>query len=169
LYEAVYIAQHELGRVEQGDEPRRQAVVVLSDGEDTRSWISFDDVLGQAQRSAVTVFTIMPSPPVPDWARRAGRGQQVRFDMRRLAEVTGGRAFAPANIADLEPIYWEIGAELGQQYLLGYVPSAPREGFRRVSVRVETRPGLRARTRSGYYAGTSRLDGAPASRSGQAR
>ena len=169
LYEAVYIANHELARAQESGEARRQAVVVLSDGEDTRSRIAFQDVLQQAHRAAVTVFAIMPSPPVPDWIRRTGMGQQVRFDMRRLAEVTGGRAFTPANAADLDSIYAEIAAELGQQYLLGYVPSTAGEGLRRVSVRVETRAGLRVRTRSGYYAGTSRLYAPPLSQPGASR
>ena len=88
----------------------------------------------------------------------------------QLAETTGGRAFAPAGFADVEPIYAEIAAELSQQYWLGYVPSSAGEaGFRRVSVRVETRPGLRARTRSGYYVSTSRRAAVPAIGSGTAR
>ena len=90
--------------------------------------------------------------------------------MRELAETTGGRTFAPAGFADVEAIYAEIAAELSQQYWLGYVPASPgKTGFRRVSVRVETRPGLRARTRSGYYASTSRRAAVPAIGSGTAR
>jgi Ca-activated chloride channel family protein len=162
LYEALYTAQHELTRARpDGIELRRQAVVVLTDGDDTRSAISFADVLDQAQRSAVTVFTITPSAAV-DEPNRLEYDQKIRFGMRQLAEITGGRAFAPAGFASVATIYDEIAAELSQQYWLGYVPSARQAaGFRRVSVRVETRPGLRARTRTGYYS-TIRRAVAPA-------
>jgi Ca-activated chloride channel family protein len=170
LYEALYLAQHELARARPaGDELRRQAVVVLTDGDDTRSRLSYADVLEQARRSPVTIFTITPSLGV-ETARQIEYGRGIRFGMRELAETTGGRAFAPAGFADVEPIYAEIAAELSQQYWLGYVPtSAGEAGFRRVSVRVETRAGLRARTRSGYYVSTSRRAAVPSIDSGTAR
>ncbi len=170
LYEALYVAQHELARARPADgEARRQAVVVLTDGDDTRSRIALADVLEQAQRTSVTIFTIVPMPP-QDAARHVQYDQGIRFGMRQLAETTGGRAFAPAGFADIEPIYAEIAAELSQQYWLGYVPSAAADGgFRRVSVRVETRPGLRARTRSGYYATISRRAALPAAGSDTVR
>jgi Ca-activated chloride channel family protein len=158
LYDAIYIAQHELARARQSTDPRRQAIVVLSDGDDTRSRLSFDDVLDEAKRSAVTVFTITTAL-VPG-VTPVGVDQQIRFDMRQLAEVTGGRTFAAVGIADLERVYDEIAVELGQQYWLGYVrPNAEQDGFRRVSVAVETREGLRARTRSGYQVSTPRRAG----------
>jgi VWFA-related protein len=84
------------------------------------------------------------------------------FDLRSLAEETGGRAFVPARLEDLSGAYQEIAEELGQQYWLAYVPSTGSvEGFRRVSVRVETRPELQARTRSGYYAARTRASVRP--------
>ena len=156
LYEAIYVAQHELERTRPKNDPRRQAIVLLSDGDDTRSRIAFDDVLEQARRSPVTIYTVTPSP-VSDPVTRIPWQQGTLFDMRQIAEVTGGRSFAPVKIDDLPPIYSEIASELGQQYWLGYVPLSEKEGFRRVSVRVDGqgRSGIRARTRSGYYAGGS--------------
>ena len=72
LYEALYLAQHELARARPaGGALRRQAVVILTDGDDTRSRLSFADVLEQARRSPVTIFTITPSPG-PDAPSRAG-------------------------------------------------------------------------------------------------
>jgi VWFA-related protein len=156
LHEALYITQRELARTRQpGGEPRRQAVVVLTDGDDTASRVSFEDVQEESRSSAVTIFTIVPSP-FQDPALPALRAQGVAFQMRQLAEATGGRAFAPTSPADLQAVFDDIAGELGQQYWLAYArpPDAPA-GFRRVSVRVETRPGLRARTRSGFYAGRS--------------
>jgi VWFA-related protein len=164
LFDALYITQRELTRTRQvNSEPRRQAVVVLTDGDDTASHVSFDDVHEESRSSAVTIFTIVPAP-VQEPAFPALRDQRVVFNMRQLAEETGGRAFAPAGPADLQAVFEDIAGELSQQYWLAYTrpPDAPA-GFRRVSVRVETRPGLRARTRSGFYASRP-LAAAPASR-----
>ena len=59
LYNAVYVALREFGRaVAPGDPVRRRAIVVLSDGEDTASLLSFDEMLAEARRAGVTVYTI---------------------------------------------------------------------------------------------------------------
>jgi Ca-activated chloride channel family protein len=156
LYEAMYVALGELSRARRDvTELRRQALVVLSDGEDTSSrGVSFDDLLEDARRRGVTMFTILPSPPEPDpQFDPRGRLLKTRFQMRQLAEATGGRAFTPASFDQLGGIYDDIAAELGQQYFLAYMPAtAVQAGFRRVLVRLDTRPLLSARTRSGYYA-----------------
>ena len=155
VYEALYVTLRDLARsrAEPG-EPRRQAVVVLSDGEDNRSHVEFGDLLDEAQRMTTTIFTILPGPfPDPDLADPTRAKPNALFEMRTLAEQTGGRAFAPATMADLGRIYREIASELSQQYLLAYAPQpTPVDGFRRIAVRAETRPDLRVRTRSGYAA-----------------
>jgi hypothetical protein len=77
VYEALYVTLRDLARsrAEPG-EPRRQAVVVLSDGEDNRSHVEFGDLLDEAQRMTTTIFTILPGPfPDPDLAIRHGRSQ----------------------------------------------------------------------------------------------
>ena len=77
------------------------------------------------------------------------------FEMRALAEATGGRVFTPATMADLARVYQDI-AERAQApgTWLAYAPQpSPIDGFKRIAVRTETHPGLRARTRSGYYVG----------------
>jgi Ca-activated chloride channel family protein len=155
LHEALYIALRDLARARRGADGslRRQALVVLTDGDDTRSSLTFGDVLDEARRSAVTIFTIVPSAPA--WEQLLDPAPRRRpaapYDMRQLAEETGGRAFAPAQIQELAGVYADIAEELSRQYWLGYVPSTPRSGFRRVSVRVLSQPTLRARTRNGYY------------------
>jgi Ca-activated chloride channel family protein len=155
LYEALYVSVRELARGRHaGGALRRQAIVVLSDGDDNRSRVvGFDDVLDAARRSAVTIFSITPAPTAPPPPTLGGRPPTALFEMRQLAEETGGRAFVPSVTSELGRVYQDIAAELAQQYWLAYTPPpAAREGFRRVSVRIETRPGLRARTRAGYYA-----------------
>jgi VWFA-related protein len=152
LYEALYVSIRDLARARRDAATvRRQAIVVLSDGDDNRSrGVGFEDVLDAARRSAVTIFTIVPAAPESP----AQRGRQVAmlYEMRMLAADTGGRAFVPAAPGDLAAVYDDIAGELAQQYWLAYPPPpSASHAFRRVSVRVEGRPGLRARTRSGYY------------------
>jgi Ca-activated chloride channel homolog len=155
LYEALYVALRELARAQRGTDPlRRQALVVLSDGEDTGSRLLFEDVLEEARRNAVTMFTITPSASGVDafsgvpLYRRPG----AAYEMGQLARETGGRTFAPARIEDLAGVYGEISEELSRQYWLAYVPGPSSGGFRRLSVRIVGEPTLRARTRTGYYA-----------------
>lgn len=162
LHEAVYIALKELDRAHRADAGvRRQALVVLTDGADNRSRIPYEHVLEEARASAVTIFTILPGLPLP--RVMLGLDSTVLFEMRQLAEDTGGRSFVPTAASDLAGVYDEIASELREQYWLAYVPSSIQPGFRRVSVQVHTRPGVRARTRSGYNAG-HRLTSSPAAR-----
>lgn len=157
LYESIYLALHTLARTRhEQDGVRRRALVVLSDGMDNASHIPFEQALDAARTGDVTIFTIVPvekdpAMPVPEelnWLDRT-----MRFEMRRLAEDTGGRAFVTSDPAELPGVYEQIGSELREQYWLAYAPTTIQSGFRRVSVRVLDPPGLQARTRSGYTAG----------------
>jgi VWFA-related protein len=77
--------------------------------------------------------------------------------MRQLAQETGGRAFFPVKIDDLNGVYSEIADELASQYTLGYTSkNAKRDGaYRRIVVRVD-RPSSVPRTKQGYYAPVTR-------------
>lgn len=155
LHQAIYITLRELAAARRNDpQIRRQALVVLTDGEDTAPMVSFEDVLDEARRGAATIFVIKPpEPSIPASFRRSTTPRNLlSYGMRTLAEETGGRGVLPMQLADLPHTYMEIAEELSHQYWLGYAPEQSTGGFRHVSVRVMTRPGLRARTRSGYYA-----------------
>jgi Ca-activated chloride channel family protein len=152
LYNALYIALKELNktmRQEDASNPRRRAIIVLSDGDDTSSLMSFDEVLDVASRSDTIVYTIGLG------RREPGRQkyEDGEFVMRKLAQQTGGRAFFPLQARDLASVYQEIRDELSNQYSLGYESTAQgRDGkWRRINVQV-TRPGVTARTRLGYFA-----------------
>ena len=155
LYNAIYISLKELAKTKANseDDVRRQALVLFSDGEDTSSLISFDEVLELAKRSETAIFTI---------ALRGADSQtkgfhEAEFVMRQLAQETGGRAFFPLKIDDLNGIYSEIGDELASQYTLGYSSrNGKRDGaWRRVVVQVD-RPNVTPRTKRGYYAPTNK-------------
>ena len=156
LYNGVYMTLKELvkGRLG-GADIRRQALVVLSDGADTASLLSFEDVMDAAKQAGIAAYTItLRSRPVVALPGDSARFSQAEFAMRSLAAETGAKAFFPVAITELAGIYSAIAAELGAQYALGYMPSnLKRDGsYRRVSVRLVDRPGVRLRTRAGYVA-----------------
>jgi VWFA-related protein len=155
LYNAIYISLKELAKIKAGGEEdvRRQALVLFSDGEDTSSLISFDEVLELAKRSETAIFTIALRG-----ADTQSKGfHEAEFVMRQLAQETGGRSFFPAKIDDLNGVYAEIGDELASQYTLGYSSkNGKRDGaYRRIVVQVD-RANVTPRTKRGYYAPTSR-------------
>lgn len=155
LYNAIYIALKELGKVRAVSEAdiRRQALVVFSDGEDTSSLVSFDEVLDLAKRSEVAIYTIALRGT--DIQSKGFR--EAEFVMRDLAQETGGRSFFPTQASNLGNIYQQIADELASQYVLGYTPkNARRDGqWRRVVVQI-ARPGDTPRARRGYFAPTTR-------------
>ena len=156
LYNAVYIALKDLKKVmaKNTEEIRRQAIVLLSDGEDTSSLLPFEEVLDLAKRSETAIYAIgLRSPDGPGSTTKGFK--EAEFVLRQFAQETGGRSFFPSQTADLAGIYGQISDELSSQYTVGYTSrNARRDGsWRRVVVRT-TRPNLTARTKLGYFAPT---------------
>lgn len=155
LYNGLYMTLKEMVKQRrlQGD-VRRQAIAVLSDGNDTASLIGFEDVMDVAKQTGIAIYTITLKSPYA--VRSANSGSRYfsesEFAMKSLAQETGARAFFPVVIAELAGVYGTIAEELASQYALGYTSKNPkRDGaFRRVVVRVEDHPGARTRTRTGY-------------------
>jgi len=157
LYNAVYIALKDLKKVvaKNIDEIRRQAIVVLSDGEDTSSLLPFEEVLDLAKRSETAIYAI--GLRSNENASTASKGfREAEFVLRQLSQQTGGRAFFPNHVNELANVYGQISDELSSQYTIGYSSKNPkRDGsWRRVVVRTD-RPSTSARTKQGYFAPTS--------------
>ena len=157
LYNAVYIALKDLKKVvaKNSDEIRRQAIIVLTDGEDTSSLLPFEEVLDLAKRSETAIYSI---------GLRAGEGsttttrgfKEAEFVLRQFSQETGGRPFFPNQLSDLNNVYGQIADELSSQYSVGYTSRNPkRDGaWRRLIVRID-RPNVIARTKLGYFAPTT--------------
>jgi len=155
LHNAIYIALKELRKIRAVSEEdvRRQALIVFSDGEDTSSLVSFEEVLDLAKRSETSIYAIA----LRGADTQAKGFREAEFVMRTLAQETGGRAFFPGRIDDLDNVYRQINEELASQYTLGYSSANPRRdgAWRRVVVQV-SRPNVTPRAKKGYYAPTSR-------------
>jgi Ca-activated chloride channel family protein len=151
LYNAVYIALSELRQVraETAADIRRQAIVLLSDGDDTSSLKTAEEVVDLAKRTDTLVYAIS----LRDKEERArGQWSEADFVLRSLAQETGARAYFVNDVTELEAIYVQIADELANQYTLGYTSTnTKRDGaWRRIVVKT-TRPGQAARTRTGYF------------------
>ena len=121
----------------------KRALVLLSDGEDSRSRYTFAETLEFAQRSGVAIYTI--------GLGLDRRQLEARSVLKRLARETGGQFFAIASARELDGIYSQIEQELRSQYLLAYQSTHEEGGdFRRVEVEVAHK-GLKAKTIPGYY------------------
>jgi Ca-activated chloride channel homolog len=129
----------------------QKIAVVYTDGADTRSTLRRDEVLDLLKVSDVTMYVI---------GYLEGHPSSARLDQRqvlsRFSDLTGGRAFYPSSLKEIDRIYDEIRGEILSRYSIGYVSTDERMdgAWRDVEIRV-TRPGLkgvRVRTRPGYFA-----------------
>jgi Ca-activated chloride channel family protein len=154
LYNALYVALVELKKVKAQslDEVRRQAIVVLSDGEDTASAVDYDYVLDAAKRSEVLIYCIGLKSKTDSPTKGF---KEADFVLRTLSQETGGRVFFVELLPQLAAVYQTIADELVSQYTIGYTSKNPkRDGaWRTVRVMVDA-PDAVARTKPGYYAPT---------------
>jgi Ca-activated chloride channel family protein len=150
LYNAIYISLKELKKIkaQTAEEIRRQAIVVLSDGDDTSSLVEYEEVLDLAKRSETLIYSIGLKQDNNDKAEF----KEAEFVLKQLASETGGRSFFPSSTSELPGIYQQISEELASQYTLAYSSrNTVRNGaWRRIVVRVN-RAGLQTRTRRGYF------------------
>ncbi len=161
LRTAIYVALKQFGRrAHDSGEVRRQAIAVLSDGEDTASVVSFDDVMALARKTGVNIYSIGLRSEYATLRSGSDRRyfSDADYSMKSLAQETGGQAFFPTRVNELTGVYDAIAGELSAQYSLGYSPSNPRNDgrFRRIIVRITSNPAISPRARSGYTADTPR-------------
>ena len=153
LHNALYVAIKDLQREARTRELRRRAIVLFTDGEDTASLVTDDQVLDLAKKSEVAIYAIsLRSQRPQDRMRQAF--SQAEYLMNALGRETGGRAYFPTALSELDSVYDRIAQELRTLYSVGYASSnARRDGkWRRIVVRVRNREGLTVRHRLGYYA-----------------
>ena len=151
LYDGIYIALRDLQRHRKASEVRKQVIVLLSDGVDTRSHVGFDDITKLSAQLGAAIYVI--AAPLVEFGHRedADRMRRARFDLSQLGRDSGGRVFNPAKLEELPAVCAAIAHEMANQYEIAYVPQrhSKTRGFRQVSVRVENAV---ARTRAGYVA-----------------
>jgi Ca-activated chloride channel homolog len=129
----------------------RTILVLFTDGGDTRSVTSFSDVMTLVRASDVTIYTVGFLEHQSSFSR-----SDQRLRLTQLATESGGEAFFPSSMKQIDEAYDKVLAQIRAQYSLGYVSTnTGRDGrWRKVEIRVR-RPdlkGLRVQTRKGYFA-----------------
>ena len=154
LFNAVYIALRDFKRAATAPTGgrQRQVVVLISDGDDTSSLLTFEEVLNLAVQSDAIIYTIRVPP--------AGPGPPPRRDneivMELFAKETGGKAFVARGASDGAKVADEISDELANQYRITFTPgqTASKGPAHRLVVRV-SRPNLTVRARPRYVASST--------------
>lgn len=147
LYDAVAASAEHLMKTAPPDE--KKVLLVVTDGEDTASM----DTLEQAVRKVAvdggpTIYTI--------GLLGGERQKRARRALSTLAEQTGGVAYFPKDLAEVDDISRQVAHDIRNQYIIGFKPSSGQRGGGYHTVKVEARASgykrLQVRTRSGYYA-----------------
>jgi VWFA-related protein len=146
LYDAIYFACRD--KLSQ-DQPRykfRRAIVIVSDGDDNQSRYTRDQALEMAQKADVVIYAISTNI-----TRIETDGDKV---LRYFAQETGGRAFFPFKVEDLDQSFENIANELRHQYSISYRPDPLKTDglFHPIDVRVKERKNVLVNVRRGYYA-----------------
>lgn len=146
LYDAVYFACRDKLAQDQPRHKFRRAIVVLSDGDDNQSRYTRNQALEMAQRADVVIYTISTNI-----TRTETEGDRV---LKYFAEETGGRAYFPFKVEDLEQSFENIANELTHQYIILYRPDPLKTDglFHPVDLKVKGHKELIVRVRPGYYA-----------------
>lgn len=145
LNDAVFKAADELSKRPE----KRRAVIVISDGADTKSGKSADKALKAALAADVMIYTVDMSA-IDTGGKERIQNQSV---LRNFAEKTGGFFIATPGGQAMRNAFKQIASELGTQYTIGYQPTnLKKDGkWRALELRVQ-RPNLTIRTRKGYNA-----------------
>ncbi len=156
LYDAVSAS---LDHLKLGNRDKK-VLLVISDGEDNASRYSFADLLRQAQQSNAVIYCIGllgEERPGGLFKIHGGGDKRDARVLRQLAQATGGKAYFPKSLDQVEPICVNIARDIRNQYTLGYYPTnAKKDGsFRRVEIQLTNKADRKhyiVRTRPGYYA-----------------
>jgi Ca-activated chloride channel family protein len=151
-----------------GDQPDvvRRVMILISDGDDNLSTHTRAEAIEMAQRTSVVIYTISTST---QWVTLDDPGKEKSGNrkyhltegdkiLQDLAEETGGRAFYPYHVDDLDQSFQDIGEELRNQYSIAYNPTNHSfDGrYHNIKIDIPEHKGYQVRARRGYYA---RLNG----------
>jgi VWFA-related protein len=146
LYDALYFACRDKLSKDQPRHKFRRAIVIVSDGDDNQSQVSRDQALEMAQKADVVIYAISTNI-----THAETDGDKV---LRYLTAETGGQAFFPFKVEDLEQSFENIANELRHQYNIFYRPEPLKADglYHTVELKVKGRKDLVVRCRKGYYA-----------------
>jgi len=143
----------------------KKAMIIMSDGLDNGSSISYNEMIDAAIRSEAMVYVVSKTEAVRqsimyEMARQRIYENipqeifvQADLALRKLAYETGGRVLYPNSFGQLDNIYAQVDEELRNQYTIGYISTNKVKdgGYRRIQVGVDA-PNASVSARPGYFA-----------------
>lgn len=148
IIDAVYLANDEIEKHTKDSVNSRNVLLLITDGEDRRSYYRLNQLLERLRQTGVQVFAIGFPQQTKDPKRSADF-------LNRLAQETGGVVYYPAFVAELQAVARQIELELGAGYVVGYDSTNVRDGeLHKVRVEVVQSDGARLSSfsRAGYMA-----------------
>ena len=129
----------------------QKVLVVYTDGGDTRSTMRAGEAAELLKGADVTMYALGYLQGLTSATRNS-----AQMELQRFTALTGGQAFFPTSLKELDALYAKIHAEIAARYTLGYTASDDRPDgtWRPVEIKLK-RPdlkGARVRTRPGYFA-----------------
>ncbi len=150
FYDAI---QMSIDHLKESGRKSKKVLLVVTDGEDNASRMSLEQLLDYVKRSEAVIYT---AGLLGEENARAAR--RARKAMEAISEATGGLAFFPRDVNEVEGVATKVAHDIRNQYVLTYRPSDPAQDGRYHAVQVRaSAPGkskLFVRTRTGYYAGS---------------
>lgn len=137
LYDVILRSIDLLGR-----QSGRRAIVLFSDGDDQSSHATLQTAMTKAEGSDATIYSIGQG--------RAVKSPELQRLLRRLADVSGGRAFFSDDQHSLDVTFNQILEDLRSQYLLAYAPPSNKRDGSWHRIKVVTSRGDKVRAREGY-------------------
>jgi Ca-activated chloride channel family protein len=141
-------------------QPGRKVIIIVSDGEDTLSDVSFDDALRIAQSADCQIYAVQTKQI--EYMMQTGqpggsanlRSLAAERRLQEFSAQTGGAVYSPLAVGELDAAFAQISADLAQQYILSYYPVDEQQDgrYRSITLRVPSNPTARIRARKGYYA-----------------
>ncbi len=161
LWDAVYVVSNDVFK----GIKEKKAMIIMSDGMDNNSSVSFSEALDAAIHSEAAIYVVSKTQAVRESLlyRMAQAGYyenlpqevfvQADLALRKLAYETGGRVLYPNTFGQLDNIYAEVDDELRNQYTIGYISTNQMKdgSYRRIQVAVDA-PDITVSARPGYYA-----------------
>ena len=138
----------------------RRVLILVSDGDDTKSDATFEETIRALQVSNCQVY-VVKTTDFENFKRTGSRRGNANIRQlsaeRRMSEIagqTGGAVYSPIDEREVDDAFRQISAELTQQYILSYYPdndTEKRGEFREIQLTLKNKPGFSLRTRKGYY------------------
>lgn len=146
LYDAIGVYLHGAAALD-----GRKIMLLYTDGGDTRSSTPFHELIDLLKASDATIYAI------GELEHQSSSGAlEARRTLQQIADTTGGQAFFPVTVQELDRIYEKVLAQIRAQYTIGYLSTNEKTdgAWRKVEIKIARKDGrdYRVRARKGYFA-----------------